>query len=188
MDALKKVVAGGGGLRKTELNDEEKEKRGIETSFAEEQKLKLKKKEVQELVEDAPKVWVKEETKFIDTLHDAFMIDNAILNIVFQVIDNDNIEWKDAKKLVTKPISDTNLAKALLVSGLNVKYQIEDGNQSNREYLAIECPPDLPRGIVLKTIQSVLGANGVGDGPKVQGAVVGWTPKNKPKLQVGSLW
>jgi hypothetical protein len=49
MDALKKVVQGGGGLRKTELNDEEKEKRGIETTFAEEQKSKLKKKDLQEV-------------------------------------------------------------------------------------------------------------------------------------------
>jgi hypothetical protein len=91
------------------------------------------------------------------------MVENAILNIIFQVIDNDNIEWKDAKKLIAK-LSDTELAKALLASGLNVKYQIEDGNQSQREYLAIECPADLPRGIVLKTIQSVLSANGIGEG------------------------
>jgi hypothetical protein len=51
MDLLKKVVAGGGGLRKTDLNEEEREKRGMsnETSFAEEQKSKLKKKEILEV-------------------------------------------------------------------------------------------------------------------------------------------
>lgn len=191
MDMLKKVVAGGGGLRKTERTDEEREKLGLtnETSFAEEQKNKLKKKEIQELVEESPKLFLKEDTKaYIDMLHEV-MVNENILNIVFQCVDNDTIEWKEAKKLLTKPTSDNNLAKSLLTAGLNVKYQIEDGNQSQREYLAVECPADLPRWVVLKVIQSVLAANGIGQGPKAVGEVVQgyWSKKNNKPQVVGSL-
>jgi len=116
-------------------------------------------------------------------------MENAILNIIFQTVDNDMVEWKDAKKLIPKSIEDTKLADLLLRAGLNVRYTIEDGDEKKREYTAIQCPPDLPRWVVLKTIQSVLSANGFGVGPKAQGEVLQWTgKKNKPQMPIGSLW
>lgn len=47
MDALKEVVKKGGGLKKTDLNEEEKEKRGIESTI--QQMANLKKKDIQEV-------------------------------------------------------------------------------------------------------------------------------------------
>jgi len=86
--------------------------------------------------------------------------------------------------------TDAVLAKTLLQAGLNVKYQIEDGNETTKEYTNVHCPADLPRWIVIKTIQTILAGNGVGQGPKAQGEVVQgyWSKKNKPQIQVGSLW
>lgn len=191
MDALKAVVLKGGGLKKTDLDENEREKRGMEPTAMESAKLKAtSKKEIQEREEEASKIWIKDENKFIELLQDAFMVENAILNIVFQTVDNDMMEWKDAKKLIQKPINDNVLAKTFLNAGMNLKYQIEDGNESNREYVAIQCPADLPRWIVLKTIQSILSANGIGEGPKAQGEVIQgyWSKKNKPPIVVGSLW
>lgn len=52
-------------------------------------------------------------------------------------------------------------------AGLNLRYQIEDGKESTKQYSAIECPADLPRWVVLKTIQTILAANGYGEGIKL---------------------
>lgn len=96
MDSLKSAVEGGAGLKKTALDADERAKRGMEEEPTPGQAVQLKRTIIEEEVEQSSKAWEIDSRMFLKEVQDAFTEDFQIMNIVFQVIDNEMMEWKDA--------------------------------------------------------------------------------------------
>jgi len=156
---LKSAIAKGGGLKKIELDEDEKEKRGIveEVKFRREQ---LKKRgQVDEESEVGSIVWKHDKKLFVDTLHETCLLHYDLIHIVFDTIDQRGLDWSEAVKLIfSGEFPEESLHKAMLNCGFTVQSYIYRDETKFREYNHIICPFDLPVYIHLKLIQAILKA------------------------------
>jgi len=154
---LRKFQEGEKALKKVKLDDEELAKRGQLSSGLE---FSLRHtEETQEEIENGKTQWISDQRGFIDTVHNTLLSSYDMMNIVFQIIDQQELEWKEALKLFDK-IADRDpdrLAPAMLDIGFSLKYFLNDGD---KQYTTIFCNTELPTFIILNVMQMVLSANG----------------------------
>eukprot|EP01125_Pyxidicula_operculata_P017924 TRINITY_DN6335_c0_g1_i2.p1 TRINITY_DN6335_c0_g1~~TRINITY_DN6335_c0_g1_i2.p1 ORF type:complete len:421 (+),score=162.16 TRINITY_DN6335_c0_g1_i2:78-1340(+) len=162
---LKNAVAKGGNLRHVELAESERAKRGENSNTFE---VNLKKaKQLKEDVESGSDLYKIDPKGFVDKLQSTFLKNYDYMNICFSIIDNSEIEFSEAYKLVedkTK-VDKATLATSMLDVGFTLKYQFEEGTlidlsgEETKDYIAILCPLDMPVYIIVKLIKAILRAN-----------------------------
>lgn len=193
MDALKNAVESGAkkNLTRVELDNDERSKRGMEENEPTAQQMaRLKRNVLEEDVEQSPKLWEIDSKLFLNKIQDAFVIDYQVMNVVFQVIDNEMLDWKDVVAALPA-LTPEKIVEALLLAGLDIKFQSyrsEGSKKIEKEYIAVLCPAELPRWSVLKTISIVIKENGGTTNVVNSNQTVGWTSKKNAPTQIGSLW
>jgi len=90
-----------------------------------------------------------------------------MMNVIFQVVDQQELEWKEVHKLMGK-VNDSAVAVSMHTCGFSLKCYLPDADSYDKEYTTVICGSDVPTHIILNVMQMVLVANG---GNRVGGAM-----------------
>eukprot|EP01124_Arcella_intermedia_P012376 TRINITY_DN18734_c0_g1_i1.p1 TRINITY_DN18734_c0_g1~~TRINITY_DN18734_c0_g1_i1.p1 ORF type:complete len:1224 (-),score=317.96 TRINITY_DN18734_c0_g1_i1:12-3683(-) len=147
------------GLAKTLLDESEVKKRGQNQL----EEVSLKTTLTEEELDKGPELWRYNLKEYAERLVEAFVDNKDIMNIAFEVVDSNQIEFEDAIQKMESPMDKNRLAQVMLECGFTVKSIVTTSDKTPspvREYHSIICPIELPSYIIIKLTRNMLIANG----------------------------
>jgi len=172
MSAIKRAVEDGGNLKRIDINDDEKKKRGDVDEDGEAQKVQLQKTLLYEETNLGSDIWRTDMRYWVNEIQRVCLSDYEIAHIAFSVVDLGEMDFAEAFILLQdKHANSDDFARNLMDLGftvMNANYSREDTYEVIKEFSRIMCPYDLPMSVMVKALRQIIRGNGKN---RVDGAI-----------------
>lgn len=148
MSAIKSAVTAGGNLKRVDIDNDEKKKRGDVDEEGEAQKLQLQKTLLYEETNLGSEVWRSDMRGWVNQIQQICVTDYEIAHVAFNVVDVGEMDFAEAFTLLhDKSISSDAFAKSMIDLGftvMNANYSREDTFEVIKEVRRFSPPSFLP--------------------------------------------
>jgi hypothetical protein len=165
MSAIKDAVSSGGNLRKVEITDDDKFKRGdVDEVEGELHAKKLQKTLLYEETNMGSELWRRDMRGYVNEIQRVCLIDYEIAHIAFQIVDQNEMEFGEVLTLLSnRRLTAEDVAKHMMDLGftvMNANYSREDTYEVIKEFSRVMCPYDLPMSVLIKALRQIIRGNG----------------------------